>query len=365
MNDAEALRLLQDLVAIPSVSTQEADAVEFLCSRMRLLGFESHVDPAGNAVGTIGEEGPRIVLLGHIDTFPGDVPLRLEDGKLHGRGAVDAKGPLCAFVAAAARAASDGGLKARIEVVGCVEEEHTSSKGAHYRATLEAPDACIVGEPSGWDRVTLGYKGFLQARCSFTETLAHTASARESAPARACHAFVALEREVERFNEGKSSLYDSLLVHLDGTSSESDGRIERAHLDLRLRLPDELPPEAAERWLRTHVPTSWVHCAGGIPAWSTERTGTLPRLLARAIAKQGGRAGFQRKTGTADLNIVAPAWGCPALAYGPGDSALDHTPDEYIEVEEYVNGVGVLSALLSSASIGELVASAPLSTAVR
>ena len=134
-----------------------------------------------------------------------------------------------------------------------------------------------------------------------------------------------------------------------------DGRIERAHLDLKLRLPDELPPEAAENWLRDRMPTSWVRCGGGIPAWSGPRTAKLPRLLARSIAKAGGRARFQRKTGTADLNIVAPAWGCPALAYGPGDSALDHTPDEYIAIDEYEHGVAVLAHWLGQEGLVELV----------
>lgn len=353
MNDAQALQLLEDLVAIPSVSTQERDAVEFLCSRMNALGFETNIDAVGNAVGTIGSHGPRIVLLGHIDTIPGEVPVRRQDGKLYGRGAVDAKGSLCAFVASAARAAHAGTLNARVEVVGCVEEEATSSKGARHRATLEAPDAAIIGEPSHWDAVTLGYKGFLQTRCSFTETLAHTASDRTSASAQACHAFVALERDVGRYNATKDNLYDSLLIHLDGLSSENDGRIEHAHLDLKLRLPDDLPPADAESWLRERIPTSWVRCGGGIPAWSGPRTAQLPRLLARSIAKTGGRARFQRKTGTADLNIVAPAWGCPALAYGPGDSAMDHTPDEYIAIDEFERGVAVLTSLLGQEALGK------------
>jgi [amino group carrier protein]-lysine/ornithine hydrolase len=52
------------------------------------------------------------------------------------------------------------------------------------------------------------------------------------------------------------------------------------------------------------------------------------------------------KTGTADLNIVAPIWQCPALVYGPGDSALDHAPNEHIDLGEYAKAVGVLAATL-------------------
>jgi LysW-gamma-L-lysine carboxypeptidase len=52
------------------------------------------------------------------------------------------------------------------------------------------------------------------------------------------------------------------------------------------------------------------------------------------------------KTGTSDMNILAPVWGCPALAYGPGDSRLDHTPDEAIDLDEFWRGVDVLSTAL-------------------
>ena len=53
------------------------------------------------------------------------------------------------------------------------------------------------------------------------------------------------------------------------------------------------------------------------------------------------------KTGTADLNVVGPVWGCPVVAYGPGDAALDHTPHERLSLEEYRRAVDVLGAVLA------------------
>src|SRR5256714_11432362 len=134
------LALVGGLVAIPSVSRGEADAVEWLVARMRERGFRSSVDAAGNAIGEIGEGPVHVVLLGHIDTVPGEIPVRVEDGELVGRGAVDAKGPLAAFVAAASEPVA--GL--RVTVVGAVEEESPTSKVARYRATLPAPDWCGI-----------------------------------------------------------------------------------------------------------------------------------------------------------------------------------------------------------------------------
>ena len=59
-------------------------------------GFRASVDDAGNAVGEIGDGPMHVVLLGHIDTVAGEIPVRVEDDDLIGRGAVDAKGPLAA-----------------------------------------------------------------------------------------------------------------------------------------------------------------------------------------------------------------------------------------------------------------------------
>ncbi|MCC6168883.1 MAG: M20/M25/M40 family metallo-hydrolase, partial [Caldilineaceae bacterium] len=110
MNREQAVALLRGLVAIPSLSRQEAAAAAWLVEQMQALGFgRAYVDAAGNAVGELGpaDAAQVVALLGHIDTVPGDIPVRIaptEHGEaLYGRGAVDAKGPLATFVAAAAR----------------------------------------------------------------------------------------------------------------------------------------------------------------------------------------------------------------------------------------------------------------------
>ncbi len=53
------------------------------------------------------------------------------------------------------------------------------------------------------------------------------------------------------------------------------------------------------------------------------------------------------KTGTSDMNVVAPVWQCPIVAYGPGDSALDHTPNEHLPLDEYWQAVRVVEEMLT------------------
>ena len=52
------------------------------------------------------------------------------------------------------------------------------------------------------------------------------------------------------------------------------------------------------------------------------------------------------KSGTSDMNLVAPVWNCPTVAYGPGDSSLDHTPEEHILISEYQRAVKILASVL-------------------
>ena len=87
-----------------------------------------------------------------------------------------------------------------------------------------------------------------------------------------------------------------------------------------------------------------------IPAWGCEKNTQLVRAFLSGIRSQGGEPRFVYKTGTADLNIVAPVWKCPAVVYGPGDSALDHTPNEHISLDEYAKAVNVLSEALKKLS---------------
>ncbi|MBA2247906.1 MAG: M20/M25/M40 family metallo-hydrolase, partial [Chloroflexia bacterium] len=199
------IELLRGLVDIESLSGRESAAVGYLRSSMASRGFEILESEAGSAVGTIGEGARHIVLLGHIDTVPGRIPVRIEDGTLWGRGAVDAKGPLATFVAAASAAASaaalaGAGLNARLTVVGAVGEETIGSLGATEVATWEAPDFCVIGEPSGWDAVCLGYRGSLSLIYTLRHSTRHTAGPGESVAELAIQFWNDLLTELDAWN---------------------------------------------------------------------------------------------------------------------------------------------------------------------
>ncbi len=86
-----AVRLLTELLRVYSPSGKEAAVSNILVKEMQKLGFRAKKDAAGNAIGEIGQGEPTILLCGHMDTVPGKIAVRIENGKLYGRGAVDAK----------------------------------------------------------------------------------------------------------------------------------------------------------------------------------------------------------------------------------------------------------------------------------
>ena len=351
-SDFSPVALLERMLRIPSVSGQEGDVAAFLVEQMRSLGFHGYVDGAGNAVGEAGA-GPEIVLLGHIDTVPGVVPVRIEDGKLYGRGAVDAKGPFATFVAAAARLVASGELRARLVLVGAVEEEAASSKGAHYVVDRYAPAACVIGEPSGWDRLTLGYKGRLLIEGRWTQAMAHSAGREIAVAERAVAFWNAVTARCAAHNQGRALLFDQMIPSLRAIGSGSDGITDWAELTIGIRLPLDVDPDALTEELAAQAggvddyggPPE-LRFRGGCRAYRGDKNNPLVRAFLKGVRGAGGTPGFLLKTGTSDMNVVGPAWRCPILAYGPGDSSLDHTPHEHVVVAELLRAVDVLEGAL-------------------
>lgn len=336
--------LLMDLVSSASPSREEANAVQLLVNWMADNGYdEAFVDESGSAVGIIGT-GPReIVLLGHIDTFAGIVPIRQEGRLFYGRGSVDAKGSLCTFAAAAAQANLPDDV--RLIVIGAVEEEASSSKGARFAATQYQPELCIIGEPSNWDRITLGYKGRLLLRYRWDGALAHSASDVTSAPEHAVAYWQRVRDYVDNFNTERQSIFGRLDATLQSINSGQEGAFGWAEAVIGFRLPPDVNPYDLADQLTSGSEAN-IDAYGQEVAYIADKDSALTRALRGAIRANDGTPRFVHKTGTSDMNVVGPVWNCPIVAYGPGDSALDHTPDEHLDLDEYLRAISVLTAAL-------------------
>ena len=336
------VELLEEMLAIPSPSTQERALGQWLVSRMRGMGFAARRDEVGNIVAFWGS-GPReVVLLGHVDTVPGFIAVRREGDRLFGRGAVDAKGPLAAAITAVARQPVGTGW--RFTVIAAVEEEG-SSRGARHLVNRRAPNQLVILEPSGWDAVTLGYKGSLRLRYRLSLPMGHGAGPNESAGDRA----IAFIRRVQD-HAGEQSKDQGSFARLDVRvlrfHADHDGFRDSAAMTLGFRLPPEFDVERLKIQLEQWGAGAELRFDYADPAVRAEKNTPVVRAFLKGIRDAGGTPRFKMKTGTSDMNILAPIWSCPVLAYGPGDSKLDHTPNEAIDLGEFQRGVEVLTTAL-------------------
>ncbi|MFT7486834.1 MAG: LysW-gamma-L-lysine carboxypeptidase [Candidatus Paceibacteria bacterium] len=345
------VQLLHSMVSTPSVSGDEGAVGEVLVSHMNANGFDARVDEVGNAIGLrSGAAAPDgaarrcVVLLGHIDTVPGQFPVHIKEGLLYGRGSVDAKGSIATFTRAVAQVTPAPGVD--LVVIGCVEEEVSTSKGARHVRELFAPEVCFIGEPSGWDAITIGYKGCLRFQAEFVAPVGHSAGPIAPVAELAADLWQAFKSWCAEHNQEHERLFDQVLPSLTEFVTTSDGLHDRVRLRVGFRLPPAFDIGVLRAIAKDVAPEAQVEFSGHEPAWQSKSTSPVARALRRSILQAGGRGAFKKKTGTSDMNVVGPAWDCPIVAYGPGDSSLDHTPNEHLSLVEYEQAIEVLGAAL-------------------
>ncbi|WP_017603279.1 M20/M25/M40 family metallo-hydrolase [Nocardiopsis alkaliphila] len=340
LSEGYPIRLLWEMLRIPSVSGDEGRLAFFLMERMAELGLESHIDEVGNVHGVIGpSDSPTVMLLGHIDTVPGGIPVCRVGDLVYGRGAVDAKGAMATMVCAAA--ASSG---VRVHVVGAVGEEIPGSLGArHVMGTVPRPDAVVIGEPSGWNGVCLGYKGRIGVHYSVDRPPLHTSSPIPTA----VEDTVALVRRIRtRLAEVSSSTDPVAFGTAAATLVRLEGGLSRAEAFLTCRVPPGFDFEAFEEYVRRHAHGE-VWFDERVPAVHRARSDLVVSTLRSQIVAGAGTPVMRRKAGTSDMNVLGEKWDdLPMAAYGPGDAHLDHTRDEHLPVDELLRSVDVLTRAL-------------------
>jgi LysW-gamma-L-lysine carboxypeptidase len=344
---ARAVELLHEMLAIPSPSGGEERLASFLQAAMRELGFDARRDEVGNVIGDIGQrpgaDAPTVMLLSHMDTIDLPLPVRRDTSRLYGRGAVDAKSCLAAMICAAANSHRFPGT---LRVIGAVEEERLSRGGHHLVRTLPAPDVLIIGEPSGSSTVVLGYKGKLDLEYRVRRHSMHPTAPTEKA-AEAASAFWHDLLELLGPECGHLS-FDRPAATLRAIT----GNMLEAQLAVDCRLPPGFDLDAFLGALRARARGGEVTMVRCVRAVRVARSNPAARCLSAAIRRHGAVPRHKLKTGTSDMNTVAEQWRVPMAAYGPGDSALDHSEDERIEIDEYLRAIAVLTAALEELAPG-------------
>jgi acetylornithine deacetylase/succinyl-diaminopimelate desuccinylase family protein len=215
-----AEEFLRDMVAIPSVSGREGLMKGYLANAFKEIGLDvelQRVDPDRyNVIGKAGAGPIRLMLCTHTDVIPAlDEALwhtppfeaTIKDGRIYGRGATDAKGPLAAAMEAMRRAVKMKMAGGAVALAAVVEEETGRSVGARRLLEAYRPESGIVLEPTGL-RVAIAHKGALRPVITVRGRAAHSSA---SAGVNAISIAAEVLRDLERYRNRVMNVVDPML----------------------------------------------------------------------------------------------------------------------------------------------------------
>ncbi|MBT8039765.1 MAG: YgeY family selenium metabolism-linked hydrolase [Gammaproteobacteria bacterium] len=372
---------MQDIVRIPSLSSQEGAVVRRIAEEMEKLGYdEVTIDPMGNVVGRIGN-GPRVVALdGHVDTVDVGDPAQwerdpysgeVEDGVVYGRGSADMKGGVASSVYAGALL-NKLGLPDDITlyVTGTVQEEDCDGLCWQYivNETGLRPQVVVIAEPTSLN-VYRGQRGRMEM-----EVRTAGVSCHGSAPERgdnAIYKMAGIVSDIEALNErlepreplGKGSVTiseirsvsPSLCAVADGCTIHLDRRLtagetEQTAVDEIRSLPAVKKAGATVYLLEYAVPshTGMVYPTRKYyPAWQTPADDPV---FEDALSAHRAAFGSEAQTGfwVFSTNGVATAGmaDIPTFGFGPGHEHFAHAPNEQTEVDHLVRATAFYAAFV-------------------
>jgi acetylornithine deacetylase len=313
-----ALSLLdraRSLVDIDSTTGREAAACRWLAAHLREAGFAVSEQPVqGDRVNLLAlvEPEPAVVLSTHVDCVPPFLPSRVEGGRLHGRGACDAKGALAAQVEAVLRLRDAG--ESRVGLLFVVGEERGSDGAAAANRLASGSRFLIDGEPTE-NRLGRATRGALRLRLRAAGRAAHSS-------------------QPERGISAIDALVDAL-VELRKLPLPADPDLGRTFYTVGLIsggiAPNVVSPSAeAELNFRTVGPGADVveSLAPLRPRVSVDTVLEVPPV--RLHVPPGVESAVFAFT--TDIPLLT-RWGRPLL-FGPGSILLAHSEEESVGIDE-------------------------------
>ena len=378
----DPVALTRDLIRCPSVTPAEGGALTLLAKQLERLGFKAHrltFSEAGtadveNLYARIGSGAPHLVFAGHTDVVPaGDEAAwthppfsgELAGGAIYGRGAVDMKGAIAAFTAAAAaHLAGNGGRprKGSLSFLITGDEEGPAINGtpkllAWAKQQGETFDHCLLGEPTNPDKlgdaIKIGRRGSLSGTIMVTGKQGHVAYPQL--------AFNPIRYLVRIMTELMSESLDFGTEHFDAsnlefTSVDVGNRAVnvipgQARAKFNIRFNDRHTQDSLRSWLETRcaqIAPAEVSCEieyaqGNSDAFLT-KPGPFTELVARSISEvTGRRPQFSTSGGTSDARFIKDF--CPVVEFGLVGQTM-HQIDERVPAADLLALTAVYQKIL-------------------
>jgi acetylornithine deacetylase len=332
-----AAQLLAFLVSTPSVSESEDTIANNLSGILSSEGFR--IQREGNSIWfTVGtRKRPHLLLLSHLDTVPpcagwNSDPFKahIEDGKLTGLGANDAKGAVAAMIMAA-REIQHRDFDASITFAFVADEERSGEGIRTIKPKLGHIDAALIGEPTGL-QVCTAQRGLLILRCTAQGKASHAAHGHlgENAIHKAA-------RDISR------------LATMEFAAHEDFGATRAEVTQITGGLARNQVPDRCEFFVDLRTTPNLDHATVAaeigavlesevaIQSYRYEPVATNPSevVVRAALEVADASAGIGSVT-TSDWAFLK---GIPAVKVGPGDTSRSHRPNEYLLLSELKEAV--------------------------
>jgi len=365
----DPVALAQALIRCQSVTPHEAGALTLLQNVLEAAGFECHrvtfsepgTADVENLYARIGTLGPNLCFAGHTDVVPpGDVAAwtvppfaaEIRDGLLYGRGAVDMKGAVACFVAAALKqlAGTGGKINGSLSLLLTGDEEGAAINGTRkllewLKAREETLNACLVGEPSSLsavgDEIKIGRRGCLNGELVVKGKQGHAAY-----PHVADNPIPKLARLIERLaalklDEGTEHFEPShiavTVVSVPNTATNVIPGQARALFNVRYndthtRAQIEARIAACCKAAAQEVGADFSLAFQGTGDVFLTQPGLLVEAMAAAVREVTGHAARLTTTGgTSDARFIKDY--CPVVEFGLVNATI-HQVDERVPVAD-------------------------------
>jgi len=361
----DAAALAAGLIRRPSVTPKDEGALDVIATALEKLGFICHRlvfadgggEPIHNLYARHGAGRPNLCFAGHTDVVP--VGAReawsfdpfaavVRDGELCGRGAVDMKGAIAAFIVAAQRYIDrcQAGVAGSISLLITGDEEGPAVNGTKkvlewLAQRGEILDACLVGEPTSaealGDMIKIGRRGSLTGRLTAHGVQGHTAYPHLAD--NAAHRLVAMLHALTttELDQGSEHFQPSTLqvATIDIGNPAANVIPAAAQAVFNIRFNDRWTGEALTRWLAERL-----DAVGGRYRLDVSVSGesflvppgAIGERLAEAVRRVTGKTPeFSTTGGTSDARFIRTC--CPVAEFGlVGQTA--HQVDERVALAD-------------------------------
>jgi LysW-gamma-L-lysine carboxypeptidase len=370
---SEELKFLKKILQIESPSGKEKEIANFYSEFLKSKGFTIVPSKIGNVIATKGAGNPTLLLASHIDTIAGELNFRETSNAFFARGAVDCKPSWASMLFSAASYDWDGLFKSlnnngRVILLGVVQEEISQDGMKEFFTYDYKPTAAIFAEPGKNTRICNAYRGRIhfKSECQFPQ--GHAASS--------WNYYNAIEVMVE-FWENLKKIGKTYIIPIETTQDENDskhfdettltltkmngGKLSNAtpahcEIEVDIRIPLSVKKDDCvqkikdiqkliEQKFKIKIKTTF---SSVMDAKETNVDAPLVNALRWGIFKVlNEKPKILKKTGSNFFNLIAEHYNIPVITYGPGDSRLEHTDDEFISKAEYIETIEVYRTFFS------------------